>query len=263
MEEINFQLNGLIVPGEDTGKFEGPLTLILMLLSKNKIEIQNIEISEICKQYLEHIEEQVKEGLELKSEFVQMASYLVYLKSKSLLVTEEEISELDELIATLEKQKNKLLLEEIQTKLNFFEARCEYGRRAYTRETEISRRNICLENIRIEKDDLLYSIYKLINERPEQISLKDEHNRIAPTRIIYGVKQKISEIMYLFKNAGELLFKDVYHGAKSVSEVVATFLAVLELSAEGMLKIYIVEKDLYLAVNNDKMEEITDDVGKK
>ncbi len=263
MDEINFQLDGLIVPGEDTGKFEGPLTLILMLLSKNKIEIQDIEISEICKQYLGHIEKQVKEGLEVKSEFVQMASYLVYLKSKALLVTEEEISELEELIATLEKQKNKLMLEEIQTKLDFFEVRCEYGRKAYTREAEISPKNINLENLKIEKSDLLSSIYKLISERPEQISLKDEQNRIAPARIIYGVKQKIAEIMYLFNDAEELLLKDVYHGAKSVSEVVATFLAVLELSSEGMLKLYIVEDNLYLAVNNNKLEEITDDVGKR
>lgn len=252
MEELNFQLNGLNVLGEDKEKFEGPLTLILMLLSKNKIEIHNIEISEICKQYLKHLDEQVKEGLEIKSEFVQMASYLVYLKSKSLLVSEEEISELEELIATLEKQKNKLMLEEIQTKLDFFETRCESGRNLYTREVELNPKNRSLDNLRIDKNELLFSIYKLITERPEQISIKDERNKIAPTRIVYGVKQKITEIMRLFNDGEEVLLRDIYYGAKSVSEVVATFLAVLELSAEGRLRLYSIEEELYLiAINNN------------
>lgn len=250
MDEINFQLDGLIVLGEDTEKFEGPLTLILMLLSKNKIEIQDIEISEICKQYLEHIEERVKEGLELKSEFVQMASYLVYLKSKALLQNEEEIDELEELIASLEKQKNKLMLEEIQTKLPFFELRCENGRKMYTREAEVNTKSRSTENLKIDKNELLFSIYKLISEFPEKISMSDEDKRATPQKIIYGVKQKIEEIMSLFRDADELLLKDIYHGAKTVSELVATFLAVLELGAEGRLKIYNTDEKLYLAVNN-------------
>ena len=69
---------------------------------------------------------------------------------------------------------------------------------------------------------------------------------------MYGVKQKITEIMRLFNDGEEVLLRDIYYGAKSVSEVVATFLAVLELSAEGRLRLYSIEEELYLiAINNN------------
>lgn len=259
MNEINFKLSGLTVTGEDSERFEGPLTLILMLLSKNKIEIQNIEISEICKQYLQHLENQAREGLEIKSEFVQMASYLVYLKSKSLLVNEEGISELEDLIATLEKQKNKIMLEEIQTKLDFFEKRSEVGRQIYTREAEADPKANSIENLRADKNDLFFSIFRLISERPDPLSFREEKNKIAPARIVYGVNQKITEIIRLFKGGEELLLNDIYNGVRSVSEAVATFLAVLELSTEGRLKLYVKGDELYLAINEFYSKERTDD----
>ena len=89
--------------------FDGPLDLLLHLISKAKIEIKDIFVSEITEQYLEYIRESETEDLESTSEFLEMAATLLYIKSRSLLpkektVTEEESPE-DELVRRLEEYK--------------------------------------------------------------------------------------------------------------------------------------------------------------
>ena len=85
--------------------FEGPLDLLCHLIDKNKMDIYDINLSEITDQYIEYINDMEKMNLEVTSEFLVMASTLLYLKSKNLLpnqvedekeLTEEEFSRLDE-----------------------------------------------------------------------------------------------------------------------------------------------------------------------
>ena len=75
---------------ESMEDFEGPLDLILFLLSKNKIEIQDIPIALILDQYLEYLEKRQQMDLEVASEFVTMASHLMYIKTRMLLSIEDE-----------------------------------------------------------------------------------------------------------------------------------------------------------------------------
>lgn len=107
MENPSFYLEGVVREKNKLQDFEGPLSLILMLLSKNKIEIRDIKISEILDQYLEYLDQMQKLDLEIASEFVQMASHLLYIKTKTLLTQEEEVSELEVLIASLEQLKSR------------------------------------------------------------------------------------------------------------------------------------------------------------
>ena len=76
------------------GDFEGPLDLLLFLISKHKMNINDIEISELLVQYLDAIEQMQNSDLELKSEFLEMAARLVYIKTVSLLPKYEEAEEL-------------------------------------------------------------------------------------------------------------------------------------------------------------------------
>ena len=103
MENPTFHLEGLIRDKDETEDFTGPLSLILMLLSKNKIEIRDLHIADILDQYLDYIAKMQEMDLDVASEFVQMASYLVYLKTRTLLAGEEEVDELQELMSSLEK----------------------------------------------------------------------------------------------------------------------------------------------------------------
>ena len=107
MENPSFYLEGVVREKNELQDFEGPLSLILMLLSKKKIEIRDIKISEILDQYLEYLDQMQKLDLEIASEFVQMASHLLYIKTKTLLTQEEEVSELEVLIASLEQLKSR------------------------------------------------------------------------------------------------------------------------------------------------------------
>ena len=92
---------------EEMQDFEGPLDLILFLLGKNKMEIQDISISLICDQYLSWLEQRQQLDLEVASEFAAMASHLVYLKTRMLLSIEDEEtkSEMEALIQSLEERR--------------------------------------------------------------------------------------------------------------------------------------------------------------
>ena len=94
---------------EQLQDFEGPLDLILFLLSKNKIEIQNIPIALILDQYLAYLEQRKKLDLEVASEFIIMASHLMFIKSRMLLSLEDEEAkgEMEELINALQERQQK------------------------------------------------------------------------------------------------------------------------------------------------------------
>ena len=95
MENPSFRLEGIVREKDSMQDFEGPLSLILMLLQKNKIEIRDLSVSDILDQYLEYLDRMQSLDLEIASEFVQMAAHLLYLKTRTLLTTEEEVSELE------------------------------------------------------------------------------------------------------------------------------------------------------------------------
>ncbi len=77
MDNPTFHLEGIVKNRDEMQDFSGPLSLILMLLSKNKIEIRDLKISEILDQYLEYVSAMQEMDLDIASEFVQMASHLV------------------------------------------------------------------------------------------------------------------------------------------------------------------------------------------
>ena len=102
MDNPVFKLEGVVHErsAETLQDFEGPLDLILFLLSKNKIEIQDIPIALILDQYLAYLEQRKQLDLEVASEFITMAAHLMYIKTRMLLSLEDEQaqSEMDELM---------------------------------------------------------------------------------------------------------------------------------------------------------------------
>ena len=105
MEGPIYHLEGVVKAKEESMEdFVGPLDLILHLLSKNKMEIKDIQISLILDQYLAWMNKRKELDLEVASEFITMASQLLYIKTRMLLSIhdEEALSEMEQLIATLE-----------------------------------------------------------------------------------------------------------------------------------------------------------------
>ena len=111
MDNPVFKLEGVVHEHaeEKLQDFEGPLDLILFLLSKNKIEIQDIPIALILEQYLDYLEQRRHLDLEIASEFIAMSAHLMYIKTRMLLSLEDEEaqSEMEALIQSLKERQQK------------------------------------------------------------------------------------------------------------------------------------------------------------
>ena len=146
-------LEGIIHDKSEMADFEGPLSLILLLLSKNKIEIRDIKISEILDQYLEYLNAMEKLDLEIASEFVQMASYLLYIKTRMLLTEEKEVTELEQLIASLEQLKCKDTYAAVKSVTPLLDAAAQTGLHYLSRPPEPLPKSAGEYRYRIEQAD--------------------------------------------------------------------------------------------------------------
>lgn len=122
--------------------FEGPLDLLCHLVDKNKMDIAKVNISEIADQYIAYIQQMEESKLEIASEFLVMASTLVYIKSKSLLPTEvEDEAELteEELIRRIiEYKKYKEISKTLRTRFDSFrKTLCSFPRNNRTSKTSL------------------------------------------------------------------------------------------------------------------------------
>lgn len=151
-------LEGVIHDKSEMADFEGPLSLILLLLSKNKIEIRDIKISEILDQYLEYLNAMEKLDLEIASEFVQMASYLLYIKTRMLLTEEKEVTELEQLIASLEQLKCKDTYAAVKSVTPMLDAAAQTGLHYLSRPPEPLPKSAGEYRYRIEQADLLRAL---------------------------------------------------------------------------------------------------------
>lgn len=88
---------------EDVADFVGPLDLILHLLSKNKIEIRDISVTQILDQYMEWMSKRQEMDLEVASDFIAMAAHLLYIKTRMILSAQDEeaLTEMEQLVVSL------------------------------------------------------------------------------------------------------------------------------------------------------------------
>lgn len=233
-EDPTFFLEGIVKDKSDMVDFEGPLSLILLLLSKNKIEIRDIQVSEILDQYLAYLNEMERLDLEIASEFVQMASYLLYIKTRMLLVEEKEITELEQLIASLEQLKCKDTYAALKTVVPALEAASVNGLQYFSKQPEPLPRKKGEYRYRIEQADLLKALLAVFTRSNGQ-TLAEPLALHAPKRIVYSVREKCRDLIDVLRDSGAMTLGALYARCESRSEVVATFLSVLELCSMGHL----------------------------
>ena len=232
MEEPRYHLDGVVhARAETLEDFDGPLDVILLLLSKNKIEIQDISISSILEQYLAYLDEMKRMDMEIASEFIAMASYLMVIKTKMLLSLserEEALSEMELLIRSLEERQRKEALDQVRTAVSFLEDRNGLGSCCLTKEPEPVRLDKTYR-YRHDPADLVRAM-ALLAERSERMlpPPKSSFEGIVG-REPYPVTKKAAEILRKLIVGGVTRFKKLFAGSRSRSEVVATFLALLEL----------------------------------
>lgn len=211
--------------------FTGPLDVILLLLSKNKIEIRDIQISVILEQYLAYLDEMKRMDLEIASEFITMASQLVLIKTKMLLSEaerQEGLSEMELLIQSLEQRQRQEILEKLKSPASWLEKRNDIGRNTFVKNPEPLRKDNTYR-YQHDKDDLRRALFDL----QERSKVKLPAPVTAFNGIVgkepYPVERKSAEILKRLISSGIAKLKSLFRGNKSRSEVVATFLSVLEL----------------------------------
>lgn len=229
---------------EDLEDFTGPLDLILHLLSKNKMEIKDIQISLILDQYLAWMDQRKELDLEVASEFVTMASQLLYIKTRMLLSIhdEEALSEMEQLIATLEahqRNENYLKIKEVVPQLD---QRYTYGRDFLTKEPEPLQPNKEYRYVH-PKEDLKKAMLAVLARSDHKLPPPVSAFQGIVGREPYPVADKASEILDRLSRFGVTRFRALFKGNRSRSEVVATFIAVLELCKARRLRLAGTETD--------------------
>ena len=214
--------------------FEGPLDLLCHLIDKNKMNIYDINLSEITDQYIDYLKEQEKLNLEIASEFLVMASTLLYIKSKNLLPKqeeeEEEITEEELIRRIIEYKKFKEISKVL--KQNYL----EYSKRYYKLQE-----NIELPKQKIEKDydkDVIPNVYKNVIEKNEEKINENAKNieKIAITDN-YTIASKVRQMFKVLVKQKSFIFNKLFSLKKhNKQEVVTAFSGLLELSRRSKVE---------------------------
>ena len=210
------------------GDFEGPLDLLLHLIKKSKMEIFDIEISEITNQYINFIKEMEEMNLDIASEYLVMASELIEMKSRKLLPNSKEEDE--EVIEENPEDELKRRLLEYQKYKESTEVfrNLEENRNSYYTKAPESLKQYSAE--KLENDgsvgvyDLLDAFQKLL-ERQEFSKPKDT----KITRKELSVKERVVKIRTILKERKRINFVDLFDDF-SKPYVVVTFLSILEMT---------------------------------
>lgn len=235
-----------------TQAFEGPMDLLLHLIKKNEIDIYDIPIADITRQYLEYLEIMKTLNLDVAGEFLVVAATLLHIKSRMLLpVPEEPQQDEEDPRADLVRQ----LLEYQSIKEAAFSLdkreileRDVFVRKAFPEEFEVEARDVDLEGLTLF--GLIEAFKKVIAELPEEAAHEVFAERVS-------ISDKISLILEALDTEDNVSFYDLLKGARRRQDVIVTFLAILELIKLKMIKAHQAQACgpiwVYKAVNEEAM----------
>ena len=202
--------------------FEGPLDLLLILISKNKIDICDIQISLLLDQYMEQIDAMRENEMDIASEFLTMASRLVYIKSVMLLPKYEEEAE------ELKKELSGQLLEyavcrEVAKKLSEIYDFDYFIREASPVEYDLT------YNRSHPPQDLIKGYIGAAGRGKRRLPPSEQAFSGIVSRKVVSVNSRIIHIMRRLRKGSTLEYHEIFEACEGKSDLVATFLAALEL----------------------------------
>ena len=211
------------------GDFEGPLDLLLHLIKKSKMEIFDVKISEITKEYLNFINEMNEMNLDIASEYLVMAAELIEIKSRKLLPNSDEDEDSENEEENPEEELKRRLMEYKKYKESTQEFRSlEEKRFAYFTKAPESLQKYSKEKLEndgsVGINDLLEAFQKLLE--------RQEYNKPVNTKIArkeLSVKERIVKIRDILKEKKKIEFTSLFDDF-SKPYVVVTFLSVLEMA---------------------------------
>ena len=216
-------------------KFEGPLDLLLHLIKESNIEINDISVDEITKQYLDYLNTMKEMDMEITSNYLVMASELMLIKSKSLLPKAEENNELEEEEPDKESLINRLIeYQKYKDLTNNFKDMEQERKSIYTKApSNINKMlNTKVINNGSQSIDDLVKAFTIFLERKD----KEKPINTKITNKEYSVRKRKSDIKILLQKKKKLEFKDLFKKYNK-SYIIVTFLSILELAKEKEINI--------------------------
>lgn len=216
-------------------EFEGPMDLLLHLIKKSDINICDISIEEITKQYLDYINEMEKLDLDIASEYLIMAAELIEIKS-SILLPKQEVNE-DEYEEDPREKLIRRLIEykQYKEKLPEFKQLEIDRKQMYSKEpSDLSNFKIIEENIDlgdININDLMEAFNKFLERKKLEQPLNTKI-----TKKEYSVSERSTEIKNILKNKKKIEFEELFEEVNK-DYIVVTFLSILTLAKKQELKI--------------------------
>lgn len=214
--------------------FEGPLDLLCYLIDKNKMNIYDVNLSDITEQFIEFLNAMEEMNLEIASEFLVMASTLLYLKSKKLLPKqeeeEEEITEEELIRRIIEYKKFKEISKTLKENYKI------YANRFYKGQEEIK-----LPKQKIEKDydpEKIPEVYRLLVER-NSVKINQNAKNIEKIALVdkYTVSEKVREMYKILAKQKKFIFNKLFAiNKKEKQEVVTAFSGLLEMSRRNKVE---------------------------
>lgn len=228
-------INGLNVKMDCEVKlevFEGPLDLLLHLIYKNEVDIFDIPIATITDQYLEYLDMMKVLNMEIASDFLLMASTLVHIKSKMLLPEsidgdEEEDPRIEITRPLLEYMRFRDIAEELS-------------------EREILNRDVFArsippyvrDQIEDQESELDVNLFQLMDAFKHIMNQRSAGVQLRFSIEKWSVKDKAKVVMAILREKGSMFFGELFGQEKTVSELIVTFLALLELIHIGLVKVF-------------------------
>ncbi len=229
--------------------FEGPLDLLLHLIEKNKVNIYDIPIAEITDQYLDYVKHMEEESLDVVSEFLVMAATLLDIKARMLLPKEvnEEGEEEDpraELVARLLEYKTYKYMSMELKDMELDAEKIFYKSPTVPKEVKEYEQPVDL-------DKLLDGVTLAKLQQIFQSVMRRQQDKIDPVRSTFGtikkepvsLEEKIASVMQYARTHRKFSFRTMLTKQKDRTEIVVTFLALLELMKIG--KIHLTQENLF------------------
>jgi segregation and condensation protein A len=207
--------------------FEGPLDLLLYLIKKEEVDIYDVNLTQLATQFIEYIEVMRLLDLEIAGEFLVMASTLMYIKSRELLPLEQQVQTEGE--DDTEDPRWELIRQLVEYK-KFKDAAAQLQTLEARQENIFARQPIRLETTeeRPAKPDVsLFDLLNAVNAILKRVNTHDSSRDVYEDK--WTVSEKIEHILKMLNERPGVRFSELFEGASARTEIVVTFLALLEL----------------------------------
>lgn len=218
-----------------TEAFEGPFDLLLHLIKKNEVDIYNIPIAAITRQYLDYLDVMQELNLDIAGDFLVMASTLIQIKSRMLLPLppDEEIGEEDLEDPRAELVRRLLEYQKYREAAVSLAQRELLGRDTFVRDfaaPELAEIEPAQERLEVELFELIEAFRRVLATVPEQT-----FHEVGAEGL--SIADRINELLLLLQGTDAAVFENLFIGSATREQVIITFLAILELCRLNMVRL--------------------------